>query len=87
MGAERQDPETMAYALSEHVADAEPEPEEYLRRFVDELFKLEPGLREHFADTVLTELCEEVARKEDPKHSRAVVALIESIEEQWRQQS
>ena len=74
----------MAYTFSEHVADTEPEPGEYVRRFVDELFELEPGLREHFADTVLDELCEDVARREDPKYAHATVALIRDIAEDWR---
>jgi hypothetical protein len=81
---ERQDPQMMAYTFSEHVADTESEPGDYVRRFVDELFELEPGLREHFTDMVLTELCEEIARREDPKHSLATVALIQNIAEDWR---
>jgi hypothetical protein len=81
---ERQDPEMLAYTFSEHVADTEPEPGDYVRRFVDELFELEPGLKEHFTDLVLGELCEEVARREDSRHAHATVALIQNIAEDWR---
>ena len=83
MSGERVDPEVMAYTFSEHVADTEPEPEEYLERFLEELLTLEPGLKERFVDTVLVELCEEVARREDSRHSRAVVGLIREIASDW----
>ena len=73
---ERVDPGTMAYTFSEHVADTEADPGEYLQRFLDELLVLEPTLREHFSDTLLGELKEEVVRREDSRHSRAVVALV-----------
>lgn len=76
----------MAYTFSEHIADTEPETEEYLQRFLDELFQLEPGLRSYFSDTLLAELKEEIVRREDSRHSRAVVALIEEIEADWGQQ-
>ena len=84
---ERVDPETMAYTFSEHVADTEAEPEEYLRRFLDELLTLEPGLRSHISDRLIGELKEEVVRREDSTHSHATVTLIEDIETSWREQS
>jgi hypothetical protein len=72
------DAETLAYQMSEAVADQEEDAaQEYLQRFLDELFQLEPGLRSYFSDLLLGELKEEVVRREDPKHSRAVVALVE----------
>ena len=72
------DAETLAYQMSEAVADQEGDTaQEYLQRFLDELFQLEPGLRSYFSDLLLGELKEEVVRREDPKHSRAVVALVE----------
>ncbi|MDP9476633.1 MAG: hypothetical protein M3R38_13270 [Actinomycetota bacterium] len=88
MGEERQDAATFAYTLVEHLADEHGDgAQAYLIGVVDEVMILEPAVREHFADALLGELKEEVARKEDPKHSRAVVALIEDIEKEWRQQS
>ncbi len=78
------DPEMLAYTCSEHVHDTEPEPEEYLERFVDELFVLEPGLKERFSDQLLTELKEEILRREDNRHVHAVITLIETIEQDWR---
>ncbi len=83
------DPAVDAYCYAEAVADGlgDDAVDAYFCGLVDELFVLVPGLRKHFADALLGELKEEVARKEDPKHSRAVVALIEDIENEWRQQS
>lgn len=80
------DPETLAYQLSEAVADerGDENAQAYLAAFVDELFVLEPGLAERVTGRVLEELCEEVARCEDPKHSHATITLIKAIEEKWR---
>jgi hypothetical protein len=81
------DAETLAYQMSEAVADQEGDAaQEYLQRFLDELFQLEPGLRSYFSDLLLGELKEEVVRREDPKHSRAVVALVEDIEAAWEKE-
>lgn len=81
------DAETLAYQMSEAVADQEgAAAQEYLQRFLDELFQLEPGLRSYFSDLLLGELKEEVVRREDPKHSRAVVALVEDIEAAWEKE-
>ena len=81
------DAETLAYTMSEAVADQEGDAaQEYLQRFLDELFQLEPGLRSYFSDLLLGELKEEVVRREDPKHSRAVVALVEDIEAAWEKE-
>jgi hypothetical protein len=81
------DAETLAYQMSEAVADHEGDAaQEYLQRFLDELFQLEPGLRSYFSDLLLGELKEEVVRREDPKHSRAVVALVEDIEAAWEKE-
>jgi hypothetical protein len=55
-----------------------------LVRLVAEVLELEPGVRERFVDALMTDLKEEVARREDPRHARAVVGLIEEIEERWR---
>ncbi|MDP9484679.1 MAG: hypothetical protein M3Q49_02605 [Actinomycetota bacterium] len=85
MSEERQDPEMMAYTFSEHIADQEGDAaQEYLVRFVDELLTLEPGLAERMTDAVLTDLAEEIARREDPKHAHATIELIRQIEEEWR---
>lgn len=74
----------MAYTFSEHIHDTETDPEGYLERFADELFVLEPALKGRFSDLLLTELKEEIVQREDSRHSRAVVALIEQIENDWR---
>lgn len=83
------DPETLAYQLSEAVADGRgnENAQAYLAAFVDELLTLEPGLAERFADAVLTDLKEEIARREDPKHSHATITLIKAIEQDWRNQA
>lgn len=82
------DAETLAYQMSEAVTDQEGEAaQEYLVRFMDELFQLEPGLRSHFSDLLLGELKEEVARQENSRHAHATVALIEEIEHSWKEQS
>ena len=57
---------------------------EDLRRLTDALLEAAPGLAGRFTDMVLTELCEDVARREDPKHAHATVALIQNIAEDWR---
>lgn len=68
------------------VGNEESEGDDYdlLVRFMERLFEREPGLRQHFSDALLGELTEEIARREDSRHSRAVVALIEEIEADWR---
>ena len=80
------DPASDAYSYTEAVADelGEERVQPYFEALTDELFQLLPGLREHFADTVLDELCEDVARRENPKYARASVALIQNIAEDWR---
>lgn len=88
VGGEAQDAGTFAYTLIEHLADEHGEgAQAYLIEVVDEVMLLEPGVREHFADLLLGELCEEVARREDARHSHATVELISAIQADWRQQS
>lgn len=88
MSEERQDPETLAYQLSEAFADQKGDAaQEYLVRFVDELLVLDPGVKEHFVDTLLGELKEEVARRENPKYVHATIELIKAIEQDWRNDS
>ncbi len=55
-----------------------------LERFADALLESAPGFAERFADAVLTDLTEEISRREDPRHSHAVVTLIRDIAEDWR---
>lgn len=83
MGYERVDPETMALTLSEHVADQEPDPDAYLRRFLDELLTLEPGLRQHVSDLVIGDLKEEIARDDTPFAAACRNAIV-NVEERWR---
>lgn len=47
------DAETLAYTFSEAVADQEGDEhaQDYLQRFMSELFELEPGLRQHFSSS------------------------------------
>ena len=60
--SERVDPEMLAYTLSEHAHDSEPDPDAYLRGFLDELLSLEPGLRQHVSDRLISELTDEISR-------------------------
>lgn len=77
-------PESLAAALVSHARDHEREPERFLRRVVAEVLGLEPAVRQRFSDLLLADLKEEIARREDPRHARAVVGLIEEIEEHWK---
>ena len=82
-------PETLAYQLSKAVADerGDENAQAYLAAFVDELFVLEPGLAERFADMLLTDLKEEIDRHEDSKYAHATIELIRQIEQDWRNQA
>jgi len=79
------DAATLAYTLSEAVADQEGDEkaDEYLARFVDEILMLEPSVRGHLVDVVLDDLIEEVCRREDPEHAFAAVELIRAIRTAW----
>lgn len=83
---EEPDPETFAYSLISHLLDEHGEgaAEPYLIRVVAEVMELEPGVRQRLSDLLLTEIKEEIARREDPRFSRATITLIESIEADWR---
>ena len=83
---EKVEPETLAYTLVEHVADqvGEDALDAHLVRVVAEVFAIQPGVLSHVIDKWFTDLKEEVVRREDPRHARAVVGLIEAIEEHWR---
>ena len=80
------DPAMDAYAYSEAVADefGEEAVTGYFGTLVGELFELVPGIRHHFSDALLTELKEEIARREDPKYAHATITLIETVEATWR---
>jgi hypothetical protein len=80
------DPAMDAYAYSEAVADelGEEAVTGYFGTLVGELFELVPGIRHHFSDALLTELKEEIARREDPKYAHATITLIETVEAKWR---
>jgi hypothetical protein len=83
---EQIDAGTFAYQLSEHVTDrvGDEHADAYLAEVVGELMLLCPGIRERFSDELLIELKEEIAQREDPRFSRATIALIETIEADWR---
>jgi hypothetical protein len=80
------DPDMFAYSLISDLLDEHREgaAEPYLIRVVEEVLELEPGVRQRLSDLLLTELKEEIARREDPRLSRATIALIETIEDEWR---
>ncbi len=54
---------------------------------MDELFELEPGVRQHFVGLVLADLKEAIAQGEDSRYAHATVALVERIENDWRQKA
>lgn len=65
------------------VADQEPDPDTYLRRFLEELLSLEPGLRQHVSDLVTGDLKEEISR-DDTEFAAACRNAILMVEERWR---
>ena len=73
----------LAYTMSEVVADQEPDPDAYLRRFVEELLSLETGLREHVSDLIIGDLKEEMSR-DDTQFAAACRNAILTVEERWR---
>ncbi len=83
---EQADAGTFAYQLSEHVADlvGDGHADAYLAEVVGELMLLCPAVRERFADQLLGELKEEIARREDPRYAHATITLIDEIEDEWR---
>ncbi len=77
----------LALTLSEAVADEHGErAQEYLAGFVEELLDLEPGVKDHFVGTVLAELVEEIAEREDARYAHSTVELIKAIQESWGQE-
>ncbi len=86
---ERVDPETLAYTLVEHAADVcgEDAANAYLVRVISEVFAIAPGVLAHVVDKLMGDLKEEIAQREDPRFSRATIALIETIEDEWRNRS
>lgn len=50
---------------------------------VDEVFQLEPGVREHFSDALIGELKEEISR-DDTEFSAACRNAIMEVEQRWR---
>jgi hypothetical protein len=80
------DPALDAYSFTEAVSDelGEERVQPYFETLVGELFGLLPGLRQHFSDALLTEIKEEIARREDPKYAYATITLIETVEDEWR---
>ncbi len=83
MTDERMDSEMMALTLSEHVHDTKENPDGYLRRFLEELLTLEPGLRRHVSALVIGDLKGEVLR-DDTDFAYAVHNAIVNVETKWR---
>jgi hypothetical protein len=83
---ERIQPETFAYQLVEHVADhvGEDGSDAYLATTVREVLELAPAAKDAIVADLLTELKEEIAGREDSRYSRATIALVEAIENEWR---
>ena len=83
---EQTDAGTFAYQITQHLGDrvGDEHADAYLAEVVGELMLFCPGVKERFGDGLLSELKEEIVRKEDPKHSHATVTLIEEIENDWR---
>ena len=84
--SELPDAGTFAYQLAQYIVDqaGDGHADAYLAEVVGELMLLCPAVRERFADELLSELKEEIARREDPKYSRATIGLIEDIDAKWR---
>jgi hypothetical protein len=51
---------------------------------IAEVLGIRPGVLERVVEKLMVDLKEEIARREDPRYSRATIALIETIEEDWR---
>jgi hypothetical protein len=81
--SERVDPEMLAYTMSEHVHDTEPDADAYLRGFVEELLSLEPGLRQHVSNLLIGDLKEEIFR-DDTEFAAACRDAIVMVEQRWR---
>ena len=41
-------------------------------------------MRVRFVELLMTDLKEEIAQRKDPKYAHATIALIENIENDWR---
>ncbi|MDP9480333.1 MAG: hypothetical protein M3R38_32505 [Actinomycetota bacterium] len=80
------DPATDAYSYAKAVSDelGDDAANAYFRELVEELLILVPGLRERFCDLLMSDLKEAVAAKEDSRYAHATIALIEDIENDWR---
>ena len=80
------DPEGLAATLMEHVVETvgEDEADARVTGVVEELFAIRPGVLERIVEQLTTDLKEEISRREDPRYSRATIALIETIEDEWR---
>jgi hypothetical protein len=87
--ADEIDPETLAVTLLEHVEQTvgEDEADAQITRVVAELFGIRPEVCERIVEKLMTDLKEEIARREDPRYSRATIALVQTIEEEWRNRS
>ena len=83
---EKLEPETLAFTLVEHIADqvGEDALDAHLIRVIAEVFAIQPSVLSHVVEKWFIDLKEEVVRREDPRHARAVVGLIAAIEDEWR---
>ena len=61
-----------------------PDTDAYLAGVVREVLELAPAAKDAIVADLFTELKEEIAGREDPRYSRATIALVEAIENEWR---
>lgn len=83
---ERVAPGAFAHQLFEHLVEVQGDANAnlYLAKAVREVMERAPATKDAIVADLLTELKEEIARREDPRYSRATVALIDAIEDDWR---
>lgn len=85
-GLERQDAGDFAFGLVSHVADVEGEDraQACLVEVVEEVFILEPGVRETVAGRVLDGLKERL-RRDDTDFGHACANAVVFVENEWNQ--
>lgn len=84
--ADLPDAPMFAYQLVEHVADhaGDGRADAYLTETVREVMELAPAVKEAVVADLMTELKEEIARREDSRHAHATITLVGEIENDWR---
>lgn len=85
MSGERQDAGVLAYTLVEYVANVEGEEhaQAYLTEVVQEIFVLEPGVREAIVGRILDDLKQRL-RRDDTDFGFACANAVAYVEREWR---